>query len=158
MKTGDERMTTLKNLVVIGERSDITDEVQKMADEAGLKLYTFQEVVDAGAKERQENGPMPIVEPKPEDVYMLSYTSGTTGDPKGVKITQTMILNASQAVNGRVQEDKGGSTSPVDSYLSYLPLAHSFEQCLFGCTLIYGMKCGFYSGNLLSLTSDLEVL
>ena len=25
--------------------------------------------------------------PKPEDVYILSYTSGTTGDPKGVKIS-----------------------------------------------------------------------
>ena len=28
-----------------------------------------------------------FVLPKPEDVYILSYTSGTTGDPKGVKIS-----------------------------------------------------------------------
>lgn len=47
---------------------------------------------------------------------------------------------------------------PDDSYLSYLPLAHSFEQVMQGTSLIYGMKCGFYSGNLLSITSDLEKL
>jgi len=27
------------------------------------------------------------IEAQPEDVYALSYTSGTTGDPKGVKMT-----------------------------------------------------------------------
>jgi len=27
-----------------------------------------------------------------DDVYMLSYTSGTTGDPKGVKLTHKMML------------------------------------------------------------------
>jgi len=27
-----------------------------------------------------------IIEPTKDDTYMLSYTSGTTGDPKGVKL------------------------------------------------------------------------
>lgn len=42
---------------------------------------------------------MDVIEPQPEDVYMLSYTSGTTGNPKGVKLTQKMILNASQGLS-----------------------------------------------------------
>lgn len=101
---------------------------------------------------------MEIVEPTPDDVYMLSYTSGTTGNPKGVKLTQRMVLNASQGVNDRVSEGALGGLSPADSYLSYLPMAHSFEQSFFGTCLIYGMRCGFYSGNLLQITSDLEKL
>lgn len=55
---------------------------------------------------------------------MFSYTSGTTGDPKGVKLTHKMILACGFAVNNRL------STNPItedDSYCSYLPAAHSFE-------------------------------
>ena len=80
-------MNDLQNLILIGDRKDISDKLQKIADEAKIKLYTFQEVVDAGAKEIKENGPSKVAEPTPDDVYMLSYTSGTTGDPKGVKIS-----------------------------------------------------------------------
>jgi long-chain acyl-CoA synthetase len=62
--------------------------------------------------------------PKPEDVLMLSYTSGTTGDPKGVKLSHQMCMNTAASVNYRckpmeIRED--------DTYISYLPAAHSFE-------------------------------
>lgn len=151
-------MQRLENVIVMGERSDITEKMQAKADEAGIKLYTFQEIVDIGAKEKEENGPHEIQEPTPEDVYMLSYTSGTTGNPKGVQLTHRMVLNAAQAVNQRFSGHPKGTLNTNDRYISYLPMAHSFEQCCFGNCLIYGMRCGFYSGNLLQLTSDLEVL
>lgn len=93
-KQGTDSMDALKNLIVMSKRSDITDEMQKAADAAGIKLYAFEEVVEAGAKERKERGPLKVVEPTPDSVYMLSYTSGTTGNPKGVKLTQRMILAA----------------------------------------------------------------
>lgn len=40
------------------------------------------------------------MEPKPDDVYMLSYTSGTTGDPKSVKLTHKMMMNGVYAMQG----------------------------------------------------------
>jgi long-chain acyl-CoA synthetase len=55
---------------------------------------------------------------------MFSYTSGTTGDPKGVMLSHKMILNAAYAVNGRVFSEK---FSEDDCYISYLPASHSFE-------------------------------
>lgn len=42
----------------------------------------------------------------------------------------------------------------ADTYISYLPAAHSFEQALFGSVLIYGLRCGFYSGDPLKMISD----
>ena len=30
--------------------------------------------------------------PENDDLYMFSYTSGTTGDPKGVKITHNKMM------------------------------------------------------------------
>ncbi len=59
---------------------------------------------------------------KPEDLYSIIYTSGTSGDPKGVMISQfNMAANVqqSQAALG-FQRDK--------KWLSFLPLSHSFER------------------------------
>ena len=65
---------------------------------------------------------------EPDDVYMLSYTSGTTGNPKGVKLSHKMILQAAESVNSKIPD--GHKLSSDDVYISYLPAAHSFEQAL----------------------------
>jgi len=81
-----------------------------------------------------------------DDCCTFSYTSGTTGDPKGVKLTHKMLVQCAAAVNSRL----AGTNSELcekDTYVSYLPAAHSFEQALFGIVLAFGMRCGFYSGD-----------
>lgn len=45
-----------------------------------------------------------------------------------------------------------------DCYISYLPAAHSFEQCVMAMHLVTGMKAGFYAGNTLKLTEDIGIL
>lgn len=82
---------------------------------------------------------------------MFSYTSGTTGDPKGVKLSHKMILGSAYAVNNRLAK-------PFDSedcYISYLPAAHSFEAVLSAISAYSGMKMGFYSGDVLKITEDM---
>lgn len=87
---------------------------------------------------------------------MLSYTSGTTGDPKGVKLQHQMVVQTAASVNLRLYPQCLGE---ADTYISYLPAAHSFEQALFGTTLIYGMRCGFYGGDPLKMVEqDLPLL
>ena len=71
---------------------------------------------------------------------MFSYTSGTTGDPKVVKLTQKMLLMAATAVMLRMRRNNLGLTE-ADRYISYLPLAHSFEQALFAMSTIFGIQC-----------------
>lgn len=57
-----------------------------------------------------------------ESVATIVYTSGTTGRPKGVELTHRNILwNASAAID-RV------SAHPEDTFLSFLPLSHTFER------------------------------
>jgi long-chain acyl-CoA synthetase len=45
-----------------------------------------------------------------------------------------------------------------DCYVSYLPAAHSFEQCIFSMSCVTGMKCGFFAGDVLKLTEDMQIL
>lgn len=82
---------------------------------------------------------------------MLSYTSGTTGDPKGVKLSHKMVMQCAESTNIKLGNKK---FTQADVYISYLPAAHSFEQALQATSLISGMRCGFYGGNPLALVSE----
>ena len=42
-----------------------------------------------------------------------------------------------------------------DVHMSYLPLAHVFEQFIQGLIYQDGMQCGFFSGNVLTLAEDM---
>lgn len=86
---------------------------------------------------------------------MIMYTSGTTGDPKGVKMTHRMNVQCVQGLNIRLKSSGIEAFNDTDTYISYLPAAHSFEQGAFGCALGTGMRVGFFGGNVLKLTEDM---
>ena len=56
-----------------------------------------------------------------DDVYMLNYTSGTTGDSKGVKVTHWGILSSALVFN----ETYGFTENDV--IIDYLPAPHVFD-------------------------------
>lgn len=84
---------------------------------------------------------------------MFCYTSGTTGDPKAAMLTHGNLLASSSAA---MQE--GISFDEHNTHISYLPLAHSFEKCLWAVGLSNGARVGFYSGDPLKLIDDMQVL
>lgn len=81
-------MGSLKNIVSF--ENNVPQEDIEKAKEHGIKILTFDEVVQAGS----ENKEWSVHQADPDDIYMFSYTSGTTGDPKGVQLSHKMILQA----------------------------------------------------------------
>ena len=78
-----------------------------------------------------ERGSMAV--PKPEDVAVIIYTSGTTSKPKGVMLTHkalTSQVHISAAIF---------PVGPEDTCLSVLPLSHTYE-CSIG--MIYPFSMG----------------
>ena len=63
--------------------------VDKRADEAGIRILHFDDVLKAG----EANANFVVEEPHQDDSLMFSYTSGTTGDPKGVKTSHLALLS-----------------------------------------------------------------
>ncbi len=60
--------------------------------------------------------------PLPHDLATLVYTSGTTGQPKGVMLSHRNMISVAEAILDRIPGTKD------DVFLSYLPLAHIFER------------------------------
>jgi long-chain acyl-CoA synthetase len=138
---------SLKNIVLYDEieKAQITE-----ATEHNLVVRTFGDIMTEG--ERASEKEFPFVESKPADTYIFSYTSGTTGDSKGVKLAHRNILASAVGVFDFVDLNQN------DVLISYLPYPHSFEQCVTAAIILVGGSIGYYQGNPLKLTEDCMAL
>lgn len=64
--------------------------------------------------------------PKYTDLATICYTSGTTGNPKGVMLTHENIVAGVCAVLLQLGEHR---PTNKDCMMSFLPLAHMLEKC-----------------------------
>lgn len=78
--------------------------------------------------------------PKPDDLYTIMYTSGTTGNPKGVMIDFQAQANMS---NTNAQEPNF-LPNEINVWFSYMPLGHIFERsALEYISVLYPSRVGF---------------
>ena len=83
---------------------------------------------------RSEAGSGPLPAAGPADLALLQYTSGSTGDPKGVILTHRHLLANIAAMGG------AANAGPGDVFVSWLPLYH--DMGLIGAWLA-GLRFGF---------------
>lgn len=101
--------------------SDAKANMDKIAEiRPDIKFYSFAEVTRIG----KENSDKEFYKAKPEDLSCIMYTSGSTGDPKGVVITHKNILAALGGISANAGRDLVKNT---DRVIAFLPLAHIFE-------------------------------
>ncbi|CAD7081095.1 unnamed protein product [Hermetia illucens] len=144
----DKAPRTLTKLVVI--RPTVKPATLQRARSRGVEIHTFDDVEALGAK-----GNHPEVPPRPEDLCTICYTSGTTGNPKGVMLTHANVVAGVCAVLLQLGDHR---PRVGDVMLSFLPLAHMFERCCENGIYYSGGCVGFYSGDIKLLTHDFKAL
>ncbi|KAL0397996.1 UNVERIFIED_CONTAM: Long chain acyl-CoA synthetase 4 [Sesamum calycinum] len=94
---------------------------------------------------------------KKADICTIMYTSGTTGDPKGVMISNESILSIISGVNHHL-ESMNQEFSETDVFLSYLPLAHIFDRVIEELFISKGASIGFWHKDIKQLLDDIKEL
>ncbi|CDW76486.1 long-chain-fatty-acid--ligase 5 [Stylonychia lemnae] len=146
----DGKANSLQNIVSFDE---VSQDIINQGEQVGIKVHKFWDVVEHGRNAKNRLSEDQLEKPKPESVYMFSYTSGTTGDPKAVVSRHSNYLSAATAASEGVKEFNQDAI-----FISYLPLAHSLEQALFSVALIQTCRIGYYSGDPLKLLDDMQTL
>nr|GMD65811.1 probable acyl-activating enzyme 16, chloroplastic [Ipomoea batatas] len=126
-------------ILLWGEKSSITSEVMD-----GRPIYSYNEILDLGNESHmallhsQEARHQYTYEPiNSDDVATLVYTSGTTGNPKGVMLTHENLLHQILNLWDPVP------VVPGDRFLSMLPPWHAYERAAeyfifsLGCEQVY---------------------
>ncbi len=76
----------------------------------------------------------------PDSIALIQYTSGSTGDPKGVVLSHANLLANIRAMGGMME------ASSADIFVSWLPLYHdmgligAWLGCLYFAALLYAMS------------------
>jgi len=145
----DPASCSLKNVVQCEDFDSAKQaDIIALAEKLNVKLYSFNDVMESGKQKPQEINP-----PKPEDNSTICFTSGTTGNPKGVLLTHKSIIACVSAVI-----KTGLDLNYRDIHLSYLPLAHMFERAVQCAAYSAGARIGFYSGDTKNILLDIKAL
>jgi long-chain acyl-CoA synthetase len=113
-----------------------------------VRILAAPEVIQRGRESNQPNN-----FGDPDEVAIIMYTSGTTGEPKGCMLTGANVVAGSASL-----AKVNCSVLPGDTQLSWLPLAHiyslSFELFLY----VQGGRVGFARGGVPALMGDIKEL
>ncbi|GKU77856.1 non-ribosomal peptide synthetase [Paenibacillus sp. L3-i20] len=99
------------------------------AEQLGQNMLPIQELMECDV---DPNYPGIMYDANEDDVAFIQFTSGSTGDPKGVVLTHGNLLSNMRAII------EGAHSTEADSSLSWLPLTHDMGLIGFHLTPILG--------------------
>ena len=118
---------------------------------AGFIAFSFTSIF---LKENTTVKNSDLIMSKPDTTMTICYTSGTTGSPKGVMISQRNMISSLETII----RDTGVILDEYGAHLSFLPLAHIFERIIISGYMISAARIGFISTNVKNLMEDMSIL
>lgn len=149
LKTFPNTTEYLKTIVSFGK---VTPEQREEVEKFGLAIYSWEEFLQLGDDKKFD---LPLT--KKNDICTIMYTSGTTGDPKGVMISNESIVTLIAGVK-RLLQSVNEELNEKDVFISYLPLAHIFDRVIEELFISHGASIGFWRGDVKLLVEDIGEL
>ena len=148
-----DRRETMPDVSTIIIMEPASKENLSKCKKAKVKLLQMDDVERLGKENPIEPHP-----PKPDNLCMVCYTSGTTGTPKGAMISHKNMCTVIAATNSALKKGSGVDIRNTDVAISYLPLAHSYERMFETTVITVGGKIGFFQGDVKLLMDDIKEL
>ncbi|KAL9540057.1 hypothetical protein MBANPS3_009898 [Mucor bainieri] len=118
------------------------EHVDLLKSNAQIKhILSYEELEKLG-----QDNPVEVVKPNASDLCCIMYTSGSTGNPKGVMLTHGNVVAAIAGVCRMLQH----LLEPNDTMMAYLPLAHVLEFLVENLCIFLGVTLGY--GSIRTLT------
>ncbi len=126
--------------------------------DSGRTVHRWDDCIAKGGSVDAEMAPQRAArqaEADPDGMCSIIYTSGTTGNPKGVMLSHENFLSNAGAVIPLA------GISPEDTSISFLPLSHVLERCMYygitmaGATIGYAESIDTVAANLMELRPTL---
>jgi long-chain acyl-CoA synthetase len=114
----------LKQLIIMDTVHHLAEELPETGT---IEILAYQDVLEAGRNFEQKHPDFvekQIALGKSEDLATIIFTSGTTGEPKGVMLSHRNFLFQLEQLPKVIDFKKG------ERWLSVLPVWHSFERIL----------------------------
>lgn len=110
----------LKTIIIIENagKEELEDEINLY----GVRYFNYQNILEIGKKAGIQKAEQELMKGSGNEIASIIFTSGTTGEPKGVMLTHTNFLKQLEYLPERVR------LNPGESALSVLPVWHAFER------------------------------
>ncbi|XP_058262007.1 long-chain-fatty-acid--CoA ligase 5 isoform X3 [Hemibagrus wyckioides] len=145
----EKHLTPVLKTIIVMDPFDAA--VTERASKCEVEVLSLKDVEALGKSNHRR--PIP---PKPEDLSIVCFTSGTTGDPKGAMLThENVVADAASFVKSF---ESAFTALSSDVLISFLPLAHMFERVVQTVLYSVGGRVGFFQGDIKLLPDDMKTL
>ncbi|XP_062180339.1 long chain acyl-CoA synthetase 1-like [Phragmites australis] len=141
-----------KRLKALVAFTSATSEQINGADQIGMKMYSWHDFLKMG-----KDNPGQPCPPQANDTCTIMYTSGTSGEPKGVILSHESHALYVKGVDLFMDQFDDKMTTE-DVFLSFLPLAHILDRMIEEYFFHKGASVGYYHGDLNALREDITEL
>ncbi|KAK7274108.1 hypothetical protein RIF29_15182 [Crotalaria pallida] len=144
----DQCSSNLKTIVSFG---NVSTTQKKEAEERGTSCFSWGEFLQLRSLD------LDLPSKKKTDICTIMYTSGTTGEPKGVIIKNEAFMAEVLSID-HILFLTDRVAAEDDVYFSFLPLAHVYDQIMETYCIYKGSSIGFWQGDVRFLIEDVQTL